>query len=110
MLREVLHVRVDEQIGVDEDRWNRVVARLGRLEAGEVAAALAAENDPCLRELQYHPADARAMKWGKQMTTISVHAARSPQRPAVIYGNGERVETYAELELRSRQIAHLLRG
>jgi acyl-CoA synthetase (AMP-forming)/AMP-acid ligase II len=43
------------------------------------------------------------------MTTVAVHARKSPDKPALIYGNGETVETYAELELRSRRIAHLLR-
>ncbi len=43
------------------------------------------------------------------MTTPAVFAEKDPDRPAVIFGNGEFVETYGELELRSRQIAHLLR-
>lgn len=41
--------------------------------------------------------------------TPSTFAAKHPDKPAVIYGNGEFVETYGELELRSRRIAHLLR-
>lgn len=42
--------------------------------------------------------------------TPATYAALHPDKPAVIYGNGEVVETYRELELRSRQIAHLLRA
>jgi fatty-acyl-CoA synthase len=44
------------------------------------------------------------------MPTLIDFAERAPDRPAVIYGNGETVETYAELERRSRRIAHLLRA
>lgn len=40
------------------------------------------------------------------MTTVASFAEKSPDRPAVIYGNGGSVETYGELELRSRRIAH----
>jgi acyl-coenzyme A synthetase/AMP-(fatty) acid ligase len=43
------------------------------------------------------------------MTTPAVVAEKHPDRPAVIFGNGDFVETYAELEQRSRRIAHLLR-
>jgi len=41
--------------------------------------------------------------------TPATHAAKHPDKPAVIYGNGEFVETYGELEQRSRAIAHVLR-
>lgn len=44
------------------------------------------------------------------MTTVSVWAEKAPDRPAVIYGDGEHVETFAELERNSRRIAHLLRS
>jgi len=40
--------------------------------------------------------------------TIAVHAERDPDRIAVIGGNGEFIETFGELELRSRRIAALL--
>jgi long-chain acyl-CoA synthetase len=42
--------------------------------------------------------------------TIAVHAERDPNRVAVIYGNGEFVETWGELEARSRRWGHLLRA
>ena len=41
------------------------------------------------------------------MFTITPHAANHPDRPAVIYGNGEFVESYGELEERSRRVAHV---
>ena len=44
------------------------------------------------------------------MGTIAVHAERDPNAVAVIYGNGDVVETWGELELRSRRWAHLLRA
>jgi fatty-acyl-CoA synthase len=44
------------------------------------------------------------------MATLIEFAESAPDRPAVVYGNGETVETYAELERRSRRIAHLLRA
>ena len=44
------------------------------------------------------------------MFTITPHAAKHPDRPAVIYGNGERIESYGELEVRSRRVAHVLRA
>lgn len=44
------------------------------------------------------------------MTTPAVFAAKAPDRPAVIYGDGELVESYGELEQRSRQLGHVLRG
>jgi acyl-coenzyme A synthetase/AMP-(fatty) acid ligase len=43
------------------------------------------------------------------VTTPAAHAEKAPDRPAVIYGNGEHVETFAQLEERSRRIGHLLR-
>jgi acyl-coenzyme A synthetase/AMP-(fatty) acid ligase len=42
--------------------------------------------------------------------TIAVHAERDPNGIAVIYGNGDFVETWGELEQRSRRWAHLLRA
>jgi acyl-coenzyme A synthetase/AMP-(fatty) acid ligase len=44
------------------------------------------------------------------MTTPAVFAAKDPDRPAIIYGDGEHVESYGELEQRSRRVAHALRG
>ena len=44
------------------------------------------------------------------MGTIAVHAERDPNRVAVIYGNGDVVETWGELEQRSRRWGHLLRA
>ncbi|HTO68317.1 MAG TPA: AMP-binding protein [Myxococcota bacterium] len=43
------------------------------------------------------------------MTTVAAFARKSPNKPALIYGNGEFVETYGELEARSRRIGHWLR-
>jgi fatty-acyl-CoA synthase len=43
------------------------------------------------------------------MATIAVHAAKDPDRVALIYGNGDKRQTYGELERASRRIAHLLR-
>jgi len=42
--------------------------------------------------------------------TVSTHAQKHPDRPAVIYGNGETIETYVQLEERSRRLAHVFRG
>ncbi len=44
------------------------------------------------------------------MTTVATFAQKHPDKPALIYGDGEHVETYGELEARSRRIAHVLRG
>jgi acyl-coenzyme A synthetase/AMP-(fatty) acid ligase len=44
------------------------------------------------------------------MGTVAVHAERDPDRVAVILGNGDFVETFGELEQRSRRWAHLLRA
>jgi acyl-CoA synthetase (AMP-forming)/AMP-acid ligase II len=44
------------------------------------------------------------------MSTPIRFAETAPERPAVIFGNGEFVETYAELEQRSRRLAHALRA
>ncbi len=44
------------------------------------------------------------------MSTVATIAEKDPDRVAVIYGNGEALETYGELEQRSRQIAHGLRS
>jgi len=43
------------------------------------------------------------------MSTIAVHAEKDPGRTAIILGNGEFVETFGELEQRSRRLGHLLR-
>lgn len=43
------------------------------------------------------------------MTTLTKFSAETPDKPAVIYGDGEYIETYAELERRSRRIAAALR-
>ncbi len=42
--------------------------------------------------------------------SIVAFAEEAPDRIALVYGNGESRETYAELEARSRRIAHLLRA
>lgn len=39
-----------------------------------------------------------------------VHAAATPDRPAIIMANSGATMTYAELDARSNQVAHLLRG
>ena len=44
------------------------------------------------------------------MSTIQTQAERNPDKPAVIFGNGETTRSYGELEQRSRRIAHLLRA
>src|SRR5215510_9731062 len=44
------------------------------------------------------------------MSTLIRYAESAPERPAVIFGNGEFVETYRELEQRSRRLAHALRA
>ncbi len=44
------------------------------------------------------------------MSTVAAHAQEDPQRIAIINGNGDSSETFGELELRSRRIAHLLRA
>ncbi|HTO53203.1 MAG TPA: AMP-binding protein [Myxococcota bacterium] len=43
------------------------------------------------------------------MTTVASIARKSPDKPALIYGNGETVETFGQLEQRSRRIGQLLR-
>jgi acyl-coenzyme A synthetase/AMP-(fatty) acid ligase len=43
------------------------------------------------------------------MFTLHPRASAHPDRPAVVYGDDEFVETYGELESRSRRIAHLFR-
>ncbi|MEX2207683.1 MAG: acyl-CoA synthetase [Myxococcota bacterium] len=43
------------------------------------------------------------------MSTVASFAQKNPDKPALIYGDGEHVETYGELEQRSRRIAHVLR-
>ncbi len=43
------------------------------------------------------------------MTTVATIAERDPSRIAVIYGNAEHVETFGELEERSRRVGHVLR-
>ena len=42
--------------------------------------------------------------------SIIAFAEQAPDRVALVYGNGESRETYAELEARSRRVAHLLRA
>jgi acyl-coenzyme A synthetase/AMP-(fatty) acid ligase len=42
--------------------------------------------------------------------TITTHAQKNPDRPAVIYGDGELVETYGALEERSRRLGHVFRS
>ncbi len=44
------------------------------------------------------------------MSTIQTQAERNPDKPAVIFGDGETTRSYGELEQRSRRIAHLLRA
>jgi fatty-acyl-CoA synthase len=43
------------------------------------------------------------------MSTVAVHAEKDPDRVAIITGNGDSVETFGEVELRSRRLARLLR-
>ncbi len=43
------------------------------------------------------------------MSTVATHAAKDPERVALIFGNGESRVTFGELERRSRRMAHLLR-
>ncbi len=45
----------------------------------------------------------------RALFTITTYAAKQPDRPAVIFGNGEFVESYGQLEERSRRIAHAFR-
>jgi len=42
--------------------------------------------------------------------TLAPHAAAHPDRAAVVYGNGEFVESYGELEERSRRLVHVFRS
>ncbi len=44
------------------------------------------------------------------MFTIKNHAQKNPDRIAVVYGNGEKFETYGELEERSRRLVHVFRS
>jgi long-chain acyl-CoA synthetase len=44
------------------------------------------------------------------MGTIAVQAEKHPDKAAIILGNGTATETFAELEMRSRRLAHLLRA
>jgi long-chain acyl-CoA synthetase len=44
------------------------------------------------------------------LTTLATSAEKFPDKPAIIYGDGEFTETYGELEQRSRRIAHALRA
>ncbi|MGH0031460.1 MAG: acyl-CoA synthetase [Myxococcota bacterium] len=43
------------------------------------------------------------------MGTVAVHAEKTPDRVAIINGNGEGTETFGELEQRSRRFGHLFR-
>jgi long-chain acyl-CoA synthetase len=42
--------------------------------------------------------------------TIATHARKDPDRVAVVYGEGERFESYGELEERSRRLGHVFRS
>ena len=44
------------------------------------------------------------------MFTVKSHAQKDPDRIAVVYGNGETIETYGELEERSRRLVHVFRS
>ncbi len=44
------------------------------------------------------------------MFTVGSHAEKHPDRIAVIYGNGETIESYGQLEERSRRLVHVFRG
>jgi acyl-CoA synthetase (AMP-forming)/AMP-acid ligase II len=44
------------------------------------------------------------------MSTVSVWAEELPGKPAVVFDDGEKVITYAQLEQRSRRLAHLFRN
>ena len=44
------------------------------------------------------------------MFTITTYAQKDPDRAAVVYGNGEYVESYGTLEERSRRLGHVLRS
>ena len=44
------------------------------------------------------------------MSTIQLIADRQPDKPALIFGNGESTLSYGELEQRSRRLAHLFRA
>ena len=43
------------------------------------------------------------------MTTVATFARKNPDKTALIYGNAEHVESYGQLEARSRRIGHVLR-
>jgi acyl-CoA synthetase (AMP-forming)/AMP-acid ligase II len=43
------------------------------------------------------------------LSTIATHAAKDPERVALVFGNGESRVTFGELERRSRRLGHLLR-
>ncbi len=44
------------------------------------------------------------------MSTISIRAEQHPDKPAVVFDNGEITISYGELEQRSRRLAHLFRS
>ena len=44
------------------------------------------------------------------MSTISIRAEQHPDKPAVVFDNGETTISYGELERRSRRLAHLFRS
>ena len=44
------------------------------------------------------------------MSNLLEHARKTPDHPAFVIGNGEFSETYQELEVRSRKVAHWLRS
>ncbi|MBM4336332.1 MAG: acyl-CoA synthetase [Deltaproteobacteria bacterium] len=43
------------------------------------------------------------------MTTVATFARKNPDKTALIYGHAEHVESYGQLEARSRRIGHVLR-
>jgi acyl-CoA synthetase (AMP-forming)/AMP-acid ligase II len=44
------------------------------------------------------------------MSTIQTRAEQHPDKPAIVFGNGETTISYGELEQRSRRLAHLFRA
>jgi long-chain acyl-CoA synthetase len=58
---------------------------------------------------QYKARQAPAIFWGKTMHPF-VHAAATPDKPAIIMAGSGQVMTYGELEVRSNRVAQLLRS
>jgi long-chain acyl-CoA synthetase len=46
----------------------------------------------------------------QQVFTIATHAAKDPDRRAIVLGDGEWVESFGQLEERSRRLVHLFRS